>query len=352
MRVLIDICHPAHVHFFRWIAAILEQRGHEVLVTSRDKEVTLRLLNEHGWKHQQLSSASKSGTRGLLWELFVRNFALWRKVKEFRPDVMAAIGGIFIAQVGYLSRTPSVVFYDTENAKLQNLLTYPFASLVVVPNCYESWVPRGHVRYQGYHELSYLHPDRFTPDREVALSNGLAISGETFVLRVVSWMANHDVGERGWSPDLLRQVVRYLENKGKVILSSEAELPEDLKSQSYRGNPAELHHVMAFSRLFVGESATMASESVVLGIPAIYVAQTGRGYCNEQEMRYGLLRNITELSYNAITEAVEIMLTVPMDEMRDRHRTMLDESEDVAEYAASLIINQVISESTVESDDY
>jgi predicted glycosyltransferase len=338
VRILIDICHPAHTHFFHWVSDILKQRGHEVLVTSRDKEVTLKLLDEHRWSHRPLSAASTSGSFGLLRELFTRNIALWRVVMEFRPDVMTAIGGIFVAQVGFVSRIPSVVFYDTENAKLQNLLTYPFASVVAVPNCYRGWLPKAHVRYQGYHELSYLHPDYFTPDREIALANGLSSNGETFVLRVVSWKANHDIGETGWSKDLLRQVVGYLGRKGRVIISSEAQLPDDLQSYLYQGNPAEIHHVMAFSRLFVGESATMASECVVLGVIAIYAAHTGRGYCNEQEKRYGLLKNVTKLDVDALIYAIDELLSIPIEETKLRWQTMIDEADDVAEYAVSLIL--------------
>ena len=49
-----------------------------------------------------------------------------------------------------------------------------------------------------------------------------------------------------------------------------------------------MHDVQASAALFVGESATMASESVVLGTPAIYIDEVGRGYTDE-EAREGLL---------------------------------------------------------------
>jgi hypothetical protein len=39
MKVLIDIGHPAHVHFFRNAIRELESKGHAVKVTARDKEV-------------------------------------------------------------------------------------------------------------------------------------------------------------------------------------------------------------------------------------------------------------------------------------------------------------------------
>jgi predicted glycosyltransferase len=337
MRILIDICHPAHFHFFKNPIMTLREQGHEVLIISRNKEVTLKLLSAAGFESVQLTQSVGRGVIGLLKELIVRNYRLFRLVKTFKPDVMAAVGGIFVAQVGFMSRVPSVVFYDTENAKLQNLMTYPFASLVAVPSCYEGWVPKTHIKYQGYHELAYLHPAWFSPSYQVALSNGLAQNSQTFLLRVVSWSANHDIGETGWSLDILREVAEYLEAKGKVIISSESELPQSLAHFSYTGNPSDLHHVLAFSALFVGESATMASESVVLGVPAIYAAHTGRGYCNEQEKRYGMLKNAVELTFESIRMAIDDLLGLPALEIRGRWNRMLEDSVEVAPYAVSLI---------------
>ena len=160
-RYLIDICHPADVHFFRYPIEILRERGHDVLITSRDKDVALALLDQLGWVHEPLSVAGSNKWFIMLSELTQRNAALYQTVRRFRPHAMAAGGGIFIAQVGFITRTPSLVFYDSENARLQNLLTYPFASKVIVPSCYGGWLPKQALRYAGYHELSYLHPTRF-----------------------------------------------------------------------------------------------------------------------------------------------------------------------------------------------
>ena len=37
----------------------------------------------------------------------------------------------------------------------------------------------------------------------------------------------------------------------------------------------------------------MASECAVLGVPSIYVSPLGRGYTDEEETRYGLVKNFT-----------------------------------------------------------
>jgi uncharacterized protein len=337
-RVLVDICHPAHVHFFRRPIQLLTAAGHEIMVTSRDKEMALTLLDELGIKHRPISAQGKGGLVGLGRELFVRDWRLLKVAREFRPQVMAAIGGTFVAHVGMLLRIPARVFYDTENAGLQNAITYPFAEQVIVPRCYQAWTPRGKtLRYDGYHELSYLRAPQFQPSRDIALRNGLGAEGDTFLVRLVSWKANHDVGEKGVGVELLRRLVATLRERGKVLISAEGDLPEDLRALRFAGDPAQIHHLMAFCRGFVGESATMASECAVLGVPAIYVALTGRGYTDEQDSRYGLVRNVRTLDWPALHTGLEWLWSRPVAEVEAARKRLLDDTIDVAAFVATCL---------------
>jgi len=336
MRVLIDIGHPAHVHFFRRPIELLRDRGHQILITSRQKEIAAELLDAFGMEHVSLSR--EGGKGGLLGELVVRDFRLWRVVRRWRPDVMAAIGGIFIAHAGALARVPSLVFYDTENAKLQNLLTYPLATRVIVPRCYTAWTPKGReLRYPGYHELSYLRPPYFVAQRDVAIANGVATDGPTYLVRLVAWKANHDIGERGLSHDAVRKVVQQLGNRGKVLISAESALPNDLEAYRYKGDPALIHHVMAHCAGFFGESATMASECAVMGVPSVYAANTGRGYTDEQEARYGLVHNARSLDQTTLDTALDWLLSFPENSGQTLRAKLLGDTCDVSVFAASVI---------------
>ena len=44
MRILIDIGHPAHVHLFKNFAWQMQEKGHKVLFTCREKEFEIDLL--------------------------------------------------------------------------------------------------------------------------------------------------------------------------------------------------------------------------------------------------------------------------------------------------------------------
>lgn len=307
MRVLVDIAHPAHVHFFRhaihrWLAA-----GHQVLITSRDKDLTYTLLDEFGLPHQKLGAARK-GMMGLGIELAQRSWAIHRWVGRFRPDVGVAIAGTFLVYGCYPHRVPTVVFTDTEHARFGNRITFPLATAIVTPRAYTDNVGPKQVRYNGYHELAYTHRSVFTPNPEYLTVEGLE-KGEPFVLvRLVNWQASHDVGDYGIRD--LHKIVRVLSRYGRVILSSEAPLPADLQSLQLRGPRKNMLHLQAFARLLFGESATMASECAMLGTPAIFVSTSRRGYIDEQQSRYGMTFSFNDPVHGqdqALEKAVELL---------------------------------------------
>jgi predicted glycosyltransferase len=294
VNVLVDILHPAHVHFFKHAIPEWQARGHRVHVTVRDKDITRLLLDRLGIPYENLG-APRTGRLGLLAELVGRDLRLLRVVRRVRPDVLVAIGGVTTPQVGWLRRIPSVVFTDTENATLSNRLTFPFATVVCTPACFEAPVrARRHFSYAGYHELAYLHPARFTSDPEALRPFSVTADEPFIVVRLVAWGALHDVGDRGFT-DVVA-AVRRLERHGRVLVTAEGDLPADIASRRITATPEQIHHLLAFARLFIGESATMASESAILGTPAIFVSTSVRGYTNEQERRYDLTYTFSDAS--------------------------------------------------------
>ena len=75
---------------------------------------------------------------------------------------------------------------------------------------------------------------------------------------------------------------------GKVIISSEGELPVELEKYRVKISPERMHDLLSFASLYIGEGATTASECAMLGTPAIYVNVLDAGTLQEQE-NLGLL---------------------------------------------------------------
>jgi predicted glycosyltransferase len=336
MRFVVDVLHPAHVHFFRNFIGEMEARGHEVLVTARDKEIALALLSAYDLPHRVLSRQARGPA--LAVELAVRTARFWALARRFRPDYLLGIMGPTIALAGKLLSSRTVIFYDTEMARATNWFAYPLADLVCTPECYQGDIGGKQLRYPGYHELAYLHPRRFTPRREVLARHGLDDGRPIHLVRFVSWQASHDVGERGWSAAGKLRLVARLAERGHVLVTSEAPLPPELLPYRYRLPVEDVHHVLAFADLLVGESATMASEAAVLGTHALFVSRTGRGYTDEQERRYGLVHNFTHAQEEAALARVDELLALPdvkADAARRRER-LLAEKIDVTGWMVEL----------------
>ena len=287
MRIAIDILHPAHVHFFRHFIVEMKKRGHELRVFSRDKDVTLALLHAYGIEHTLLSR-QRRGIGALAMELGIRTLRLISEARRFRPDVMMGIMGPTIALAGHFVPSRVIAFYDNESARLVNRMVYRLADTYCTPEAYQEQAGRNHVRYRGYHELAYLHPNRFQPDMDVVRRHGLGHE-RLFVLRFVSWESIHDVGERGLSIEVKRELIHRLSPYGRVVITSESPLPQEFEPYRLSIPVQDIHHILAAADLLIGESSTMASEAACLGTHAFFVSKTGRGVNYEQEARYGLV---------------------------------------------------------------
>jgi predicted glycosyltransferase len=285
MRILIDILHPAHVHFYRHFRTEMLARGHDVLITARKKDVTIDLLDELAIPHEVLS-AQRTGTIGLGAELVSRSARLMAVARRFRPTVMTGIMGPAIAPVGRLLRIPSVIFYDTEAATRTNAFVYPLATFVCTPDSYRGPVKGNQVTYPGYHELAYLHPNRFQPN--AAHLDDYGVAPPYALVRFVSWQASHDAGHTGLDTAAKLELVTRLSDRTNVVISAEGDLPPQLEPLRLQGPVAGIHDVLALAALVIGDSATMVSEAAVLGTPSILVSPLQAGVQINQAT-YGLL---------------------------------------------------------------
>lgn len=327
MRLLFDVLHPAHVHFFRHLAETALAEGGEVLFTAREKDVTLQLLQAHDLPHEVLSDIG-GGPVGLAREMIVRTLKLTRRVRSFKPDLMLGIMGPVIAPVGRATGVPSWVYYDTETATATNRFVYPLCSRLFLPESYRGKAPAKAERYAGYHELAYLHPNRFTVDPTVRAEAGLGPDEPFAVVRLVSWEASHDVGDTGFANPV--RFVNDLKDRIRVVITGERGVPPELREYALTLPPHRLHHLLAEASLYVGEGATMAAEAAILGTPAVFMHTARLGYMLELEERFGLLWN-TASQKVAEDRAFEVVADLGGFERRwaDKRAAMLEAKLDV-----------------------
>jgi len=336
MRILIDVTHPAHVHFFRRAARDLADRGHQVQFVAREKEMTTQLLEEYDIPFQKLSKIRK-GLLGLAVELIEHQSRLFQVIRKFHPDVMLNIGGTFIVHVGKLTGVKTCVFTDTEHAKLSNTITFPFASHICTPESYIHTLSEKQIRYKGFQELAYLHPNQFTPNPKILPQLGLREDERFFILRFVSWGASHDVGLQGLSHKGQLDLVNGLAEFGRVFITSEGDLPESLQPYRLNVSPTLIHDLLFYASMYIGEGATMASESAILGTPSIYISPLELGYLDELEEKYQLMYHLRKGDAD-----IEKILALAKDpELKQEHnnrlRRMLEDKTDVTAWIVNFI---------------
>ena len=336
MNILIDIGHPAHVHMFHPFAVEMQKRGHKVLFTCRDKEFEVKLLTKYGLDFINFGKKSKS-TIGKVFDLIKFDYKEWSVARKFKPDVFLSHGSITASQVAWLMRKPSIAFEDTFNME-QIRLWEPFVSVILTSNYEHPLKSKKVLKYEGYNELLYLHPNRFTPDKRVLDDLGLKEGDKYVIVRFVSWNATHDRGHHGISLENKVSAINKFSKFAKIFISSEAELPEELKEFKFPLPPERMHDAMAFASLIFGESATMVTEGAVLGVPGVYLDNTGRFYTRDIQEKYGMCFNYTESEddqIKAIEKGVEI-LSNNID-FTTAHNKMMSEKIDVTGWLCEYI---------------
>jgi hypothetical protein len=311
MKILIDIGHPAHVHFFKNTIRALKSRGHEIAIVTKDKEVTIDLLKKFGFDYYNLGKPGK-GLSGKAVGLLSFDYQLYKIAQKVKPDLFVGMASPYLGHVSRLIRKPYISFWDTETADLLIFLSYHFVDTICTPQCFLKPLGDRQVLYEGYKELAYLHPHQYTPDPSVLDDLGLSKNERFIIVRFISWAASHDVGLRGVSNPV--QMVKELEKYGRVFVSSEK--TPDKKLDEYRLNitPEKFHSLLSFAQLYIGEGGTIATEAAILGTPAIHIeadshgVATGYSSGNFQELRdrYGLMFFYPD-EKTALNKAIEIL---------------------------------------------
>jgi len=307
-KYLFYLGHPAHYHNVKILADQLSEEGHDVVYIARKKDVLLHLLEGCPHRTHVLDKQKKKGKKGLLSYVFYRWRKILKVVRKEKPDIIVGTDAV-IALVGKQLNIPSVILNEDDLDQVP-LLKYGLrlCTASVAPDCcrYGEYEDKK-VGYKGYQELAYLHPEVFTPNRDV-VSKFHSSDEPYFILRFASLDAHHDVGRKGLDDKLAIKIVDMLEPHGRVYITSEREFGPALEKYRISIDPRDMHHAMAFAKMYIGDSQTMAAEAAVLGTPSIrfndFVGKLS--YLDELESEYGLTKGIptdrSRLLINTIEE--------------------------------------------------
>jgi uncharacterized protein len=336
---LVEISHPHFVYFFR---EVIKQLGQDnVLVACQDSGIIPFLLKSHGIDYVIIGKKYNGLFRKALGQFnyFSKYFRLIRKYK-----VRKALGGSIALIMATKLTGSKVIFFDDDDSAVQPFtkkISIPLASFIITPQClsFEKYgIP--HYTYRGFQELSYLAPAYFTPDPSILTKYKLQENNYA-IIRFNEFKAYHDVGHTGIPKSFRAQLIQTLKEHMAIYITSEGELEEEFKSFQLKIDPFDIHHVLFYARMFIGDSQTMASEAAVLGTPSLRcnTFKDKISYLSELEYKHKLTFAFLPSETEHLIGKINELLQFPdlKKEWQKRKETMLKEMEDVPKFITNLI---------------
>lgn len=290
MNILIDIGHPAHVHLLNYTVQQLSLDGHKVFYSVRDIPIAKRLMEEYGMVPYLNLGSKKDSIFGKAATILHQDWEILKFVRKHKIDIGLS-SGIVLSHVSSLTKMKSFILDDDDDAAEPLVVKFghPFADGTFTPDCIHRKTKKA-IYYAGSHELAYLHPNRFRPDISVLEKAGIKEGERFFIMRFVAFKGHHDINQGGLSIEQKRALIELLSPYGRIIITSERAIEPEFEQYRLPVPPEEIHSLMAYASMFLGDSQTMTSEAAILGVPALK-CNTFAGKLsvpNELEQKYGL----------------------------------------------------------------
>ena len=364
MRVGLFLGHPAHFHMLKNSAKALNKSGHDVYFVIKKKDVLENLLTDAGYTYTMIREERSNDLIGLMRSVLGMEKSMCSFLYKNKIDILVGSTLSFASRI--IMRTDTIVMGEDDSDVVPKYakMVYPFANAILTPIVCDNgkWNKKS-TKYPSYHELAYLHPNHFTVDKSIVEGYGIDTEKPYFILRFASLKAHHDDGIKGINTEIAQRLIDILSPHGQIYITSERELEPQFEPYRIRINPLDMHHVMAFASLYIGDSQTMAAEAGVLGTPFVRFNDfVGRiGYLREledvYELGYGIhatpltedspiCRNDGSLQPNgtdSLYHIVEQLVAMPAAERKSlfaqRREKMLSEKIDYAKYLTWFIEN-------------
>ena len=336
-KILFYCGHPAHFHLIKNSYQSLISNGHNVKIAIKSKDVLENLLKESNIEYFKISNISTSKRTVKYFDAIIRLIRYTLFVRRNKFDLLVGTSWEN-SKIGKFLNISSICLNE-DDANIVPLFSsnaYPGASIVLSPvSCTNGDYEYKTIKYHSFHELAYLHPNNFVPDKNIAIKY-VNISNPYFIIRFANLVAHHDDGIKGISTVIAKKIIEILKPLGTIYITSERVLEKEFESYRITVNARDMHHVMAHSSLYIGDSQTMAAEAGVLGIPFIRFNDfVGRiGYLEELENKYQLGYGIKPNNVERLYTVLDELVSMPnrMEIFQERRNKMLSEKIDYASF--------------------
>lgn len=357
-RIMIFLGHPSQYYVFKNAMRILKNRGFEIDLLVNNKDILKDLLDESGTDYCMVRKKERKGRSKVAMALscIQTEWNIFCKLISKRPALCV---GSCMSFVEKCMGIPVVNCNDDDaySTPIYAKLIYPYVAVILSPaSCDNGKWNKKTINYCGYQKLAYLHPNHFQPDLNI-VKKYMALDKPYFIMRFSSFQAYHDDGYKGIHLEIAKNIIGILNKYGNVYITSERELDPELEKYRLVINPTDIHHVLAFAELYIGDSQSMAVEAAMLGVPCVrYNAWVGTvGVMIELEEKYHLMRSVKAGNPEKLYQTIIEMMATPglREQLQGSRKKMLSESIDVTAFLVWFIEHYPESKSIMKNNpDY
>ncbi|MBJ6749860.1 DUF354 domain-containing protein [Geomonas anaerohicana] len=312
-KIWIDLDNSPHVPFFAPIISGLEERGHRVWVTARDRFQVAELADLHGIPNVMIGRDYGKNKLAKIAGLLHRALQLFPLVRQEKPTLALSHGSRAQVAAAKMAGIPTIVMLDYEFIDL----SFPFTiddifmpeaipERAITANCTNIW------RYPGIKEDVYA--PAFVPGKDILGELAIAPDRIIVTMRPPATTAHyHNVKSEVLFDDVISlaaatpntaiimlprnenqreeicEAWRHLLDSGKMIIPEKAVSGLDL---------------VWHSDLVVSGGGTMVREAAALGIPAYSVFSGQTGCVDRRLVETGRLKLI--VNFEDIAGAIAI----------------------------------------------
>lgn len=307
-KIWIDLDNSPHVPFFVPILRELENRGHSILLTTRDRFQVCGLADYYKLNYTRIGKEHGANkfvkSAGLIW----RTFQLAPLVRKERPDISLSHGSRSLILLSSLLNIPTILLFDYEYARM-----FPFIKPVmgIAPETIddpeiEKHFKLGLQRYHGLKEDVYV--PSFNPDSSALEKLNLKDTDIIATIRPPATEAHYHNPE---SEKLFEEVVNFLgansEVRMIVLPRTDLQRKQIYRTWSTLCNEGRIIipdqvcnglDLVWISDFVVSGGGTMNREAAALGVPVYSVFRGRVGAVDKYLSKTGrlvLLRNAEDV---------------------------------------------------------
>lgn len=322
MRIWYDACTGKHIRYGAAITKRLEEKGHEIIFTTRRHPDTIPLTKHLNLKVEVIGKYDPRTLYTRLYESLKRQLKFSKIFMGNPPNYAICHCSVDLCRVAFGLGVPIICTFDTPHADAVNRLTVPLASVVVASKAIPQEVIRSYgarkiVQFDGVDEVAWMK--NFKPFAEFNFKRPL------IVVRQSEIKAAYAKG----TVDIMEKIAEELTSLGQVIYLSRYSRRRRRGLLIPKGF-IDSASLAAQADLVVSVGGTIAREAALSGTPSIVIDVFGKIHVNEYLANRGF----------------PIYITKPEDVLRkaEKHlgkrldvKTLLMELEDPVDVVESII---------------